>query len=96
MNNSERFGKLRSSFALNSAQGWKKEGNKYIKKPVCLFHQGQRTRATEPLHKERDGNSKAELGGRGVSAQVYEAPGNTATVDPDFWENTKKRWPRFT
>lgn len=55
MNDSERFGTLRSSFSLNAAQGWKR---KEEKKKSSLFHQGHRTSATEPLLKEQDGNSK--------------------------------------
>lgn len=88
MNDSEHFRKPRSSFAFNSAQGWKK-GRIYIykKNPLCLFNQGHRTWATEPLHKERDGSSKTGMGGHAA----YEAPGNTDTVDPDFWKNTQKK-----
>lgn len=64
MNDSERFGKLRSSFAL--AQGWKRKK----KKKPSLFHQGHRTSAIELLHKERDGHSKAGRGGPGVNQQA--------------------------
>lgn len=61
-----------------------KRKEKYIKKIApYLFHQGHRTWATEPLHKERDGNSKTGIGGHAASVQVYEAPGNTGTPKKD-------------
>lgn len=67
MIDSERFGKRRSSFALNAAQGWKRK-----KKKKSLFHQGHRTSVPGLLYKEQDGNSKTGSGGTAVNQQSGE------------------------
>lgn len=91
MNDSERSGKLRSSFALNAAQGWRKTKEKTL---VVCSSRTRDIRATELLHKERDGNSKNGIGCPGASTQVCDQPGykwRMDTVGPGFWENTKKK-----